>query len=303
MQRRFVWTEEMVGGSRVYAWFEEYSVPIDRAPVSGMFGHVGQGSNCRRRGRRSAEVLNAFDSEIGDEITFETWVSASASSARSWIRNRWASPSARWAQARSPASLAQPKTATSSIFRRAIPSVRASRRCRSHGQLEGGYGDPSLVMQGYANEGSVATRGTFAARGVALAGTALIAGAAFAVGAQRQLRTLGLIGAAGGESRHVRTTVLFGGVSLGRSGIPRRGRLGVFGAYALHPYLDRLADRFVGPVAIPFLPLLGAVALGTAAATLAALGPAHAAARLSTLEALAGRTVLLKPPGRWPASD
>jgi len=45
---------------------------------------------------------------------------------------------------------------------------------------------------------------------IALFGTGLIAAAAFVVGARRQRRLLGLIGAQGGEPRHIRATVRFG---------------------------------------------------------------------------------------------
>ena len=74
--------------------------------------------------------------------------------------------------------------------------------------------------------------------------------------------------------------------------------LGVIGALAVHPHLAHFASRLIGPVKWPVLPLVGAAALGTAAATLAALGPARSAARLSTLDALAGRTPVPRKPGK-----
>jgi putative ABC transport system permease protein len=68
--------------------------------------------------------------------------------------------------------------------------------------------------------------------------------------------------------------------------VPARGLLG------------RLANRIVGPVRLPVLPLLGAVALGTLASTFAAYLPARAAAKLTTVDALAARTKSPPPPGR-----
>jgi putative ABC transport system permease protein len=50
------------------------------------------------------------------------------------------------------------------------------------------------------------------------------------------------------------------------------------------------------------MPLIGAVALGTAAATAAAFGPARSAARLSTVQALEGRTPPPRAPGRLAAA-
>jgi putative ABC transport system permease protein len=149
---------------------------------------------------------------------------------------------------------------------------------------------------------TIATGGSFAAAAVALFGTGLIAAAAFVVGARRQLRTLGLMSAAGAEPRHVRTTVLLGGTVLGFIGSSVGVAIGIGASFAIHPYLDPLAGRIVGPVRVPVLPLLGALALGTAASTLAAHAPARAAAKLSTVEALAGRTSPPKSPGRLAAA-
>jgi hypothetical protein len=66
----------------------------------------------------------------------------------------------------------------------------------------------------------------------------------------------------------------------------------------IHPWLDDLIDRVVGPVEVNLLVVTGAVAMGTVAATLAALAPARAAAKVSTIEALAGRSGAPRPPGR-----
>lgn len=133
---------------------------------------------------------------------------------------------------------------------------------------------------------------------LALFGTGLIAAAAFVVGARRQLRELGIIGAAGGEPRHARAVVLLTGTKLGLAGSLMGCAVGVGLAYAVHPYLDGLIGRVVGPVETNPLVLVGAVLMGTLAATVAAFGPAHSVAKLSVTEALAGRTAMPRPPGR-----
>jgi putative ABC transport system permease protein len=141
---------------------------------------------------------------------------------------------------------------------------------------------------------------TFAIVGGALAlfATGLIAAAAFVVGARRQLRELGLIGAIGGEQRHVLAVVLLGGTTLGLVGSLVGALLGIGAAYLIHPLLDDVFSRSVGPVEINYLVLFAAIAMGTIAATVAALGPARAAAKISTLDALAGRSGTPCPPGR-----
>ena len=139
---------------------------------------------------------------------------------------------------------------------------------------------------------------SFIGGALALFGTGLIAGAAIVVGARRQLRELGLLGAIGGERRHVLMVVVFGGTTLGAVGSLVGAVLGVLSAYVSHPLLDELVGHPVGPVKLNLLALIGAVAMGTAAATVAALAPARAVAKLSTLDALAGRTRAPRPPGR-----
>lgn len=139
---------------------------------------------------------------------------------------------------------------------------------------------------------------SFVGGAFALFATGLISAAAFVVGARRQLRELGLVGAIGGDRRHVRAVVLLGGTSLGFVGSVAGAALGIAAAFALHPFFDDFVDHSVGPVRVNVLALLGAVVMGTAAATLAALAPARAAARLSTVDALAGRSAPPRPPGR-----
>lgn len=139
---------------------------------------------------------------------------------------------------------------------------------------------------------------SFVGGALALFGTGLIAGAAIVVGARRQLRELGLVSAIGGERRHVLMVVVLGGTTLGAVGSIVGAGMGILGAYVSHPFLDELVGHPVGAVKLNSLALVGAVAMGTAAATVAALAPARAVAKLSTLDALAGRTAAPRPPGR-----
>ena len=180
--------------------------------------------------------------------------------------------------------------------------------------LPSGTLDPSVHKWVRRQGGSVTTRDEVAARvvndaavwdGVSLVGgvlalfaTGLIAAAAFVVGARRQLRELGMVGAIGGEPRHVRAVVWLGGTTLGFVGGLLGSVLGVGIAFAVHPFLDPLVGRVVGPVDVNVLMLIAAVLMGTVAATLAALAPARSAGKLSVVAALAGRTPPPRPPGR-----
>lgn len=141
---------------------------------------------------------------------------------------------------------------------------------------------------------------TFAivAGALGLFATGLIAAAAFVVGTRRQLRELGLVGAIGGERGHVRAVVLLGGTTLGLVGSIVGASLGIAAAYLVHPLIDDVVHRAVGPVETNYLVMFAAIAMGTGAATLAALAPARAAAKVSTMDALAGRSGAPRPPGR-----
>jgi D-xylose transport system permease protein len=92
--------------------------------------------------------------------------------------------------------------------------------------------------------------------------------------------------------------VVFTGTTLGAVGSAVGLGLGIAAAFPIHPYLDRLAGRYVGPIDVPWVPLLGAFALGTVASTVAASLPARTASKISVLQALAERTPPPRRPGR-----
>ncbi|HEX2049181.1 MAG TPA: FtsX-like permease family protein [Actinomycetota bacterium] len=137
---------------------------------------------------------------------------------------------------------------------------------------------------------------------LALFCTGLVAAAAFVVGARRQLRELGLVGAVGGERRHVRAVVWLGGSTLGLLGAGVGMVLGLSIALAVRPLVPRFVGRTVGPLAVNPVVLGAVVAMAVIAATLAALAPARAVAKSSVMDALRGRMPPPRRPGRLAAS-
>lgn len=282
-----------------YFSVEEFDVPIDRAPLRGEYVVLaGRAATSPVEIAVHPDVLSEFGGEIGDEIQL-----------RPNLILRITGTVARAGNLNESVAVLGPGTLASigrnyrgqmTIDLPAGADLTSARRILqplSNGSL---FGAAEALSGGEHNERD-ATGGAFAATALLLLGTGLIAGAAFAVGARRQLRTLGLLGASGAEPRHVRATVLMGGVTLGLAGSLAGIVLGVTGSFVLHPRLSELAGRFVGPLEIPFAPVGGAVVLGTLAATLAALGPARSAARLSVNQALSRRTPPPRRPGRLAA--
>jgi putative ABC transport system permease protein len=138
---------------------------------------------------------------------------------------------------------------------------------------------------------------TYVGGAVALLVVGTVIAAAFAVGARRQLRSIGLLSAAGASPRTVRWFLLAQGVVGGALGSLLGVGLGVL-ATRLFPedWVETVVDRHIdGPITrvADVLPIL---AIGTIAAVGAAWLPARSAARVPTLQALAGR----RPQGRVP---
>ncbi|NOY54727.1 MAG: ABC transporter permease [Actinobacteria bacterium] len=136
---------------------------------------------------------------------------------------------------------------------------------------------------------SNATGMQFAATAVVLVAAGLIVGTAFEVSVRRQLRLFGLVTATGGEPRHVFSLTVASSVVLGLMGAVVGVLAGSLAAMAASPYLDRIVGRLSGPLEFPILGIVGGALLGLVAAVLSALRPARTAARITAINALAGR--------------
>ncbi|MFF8843332.1 FtsX-like permease family protein [Streptomyces sp. NPDC015127] len=117
----------------------------------------------------------------------------------------------------------------------------------------------------------------------------LLAGPAFAVGARRSRRQLGLVGANGGDRRHIRAIVLAGGLVIGVAAAVVGTLLGLVLTFALQPVLeDTMGQRF-GSFDVRPLELLGIALLAVLTGLLAAIVPAVTSSRQSVLASLTGR--------------
>jgi putative ABC transport system permease protein len=125
----------------------------------------------------------------------------------------------------------------------------------------------------------------------------LLAGPAFAVGARRSRRMLGLVGANGGDRRHIRAIMLSSGVVLGLAAAVIGVVLGLLLTLATQPWLEQLNGARFGALTLRPLELLAIAAIGVLTGLLAALIPAITAARTSVLDSLTGRRGV-RGPGR-----
>ncbi|MFG2990822.1 ABC transporter permease [Streptomyces sp. NPDC048257] len=125
--------------------------------------------------------------------------------------------------------------------------------------------------------------------GLAMLEICLLAGPAFAVGARRSRRQLGLVGANGGDRRHIRSIVLSGGLVLGAVAAVIGTVFGVTLTVVLRPLLEEtLGNRFGGFDFRP-LELAGIALLAVITGLLAAIVPAVTASRQTVLASLTGR--------------
>ncbi|MET8054321.1 FtsX-like permease family protein [Streptosporangium sp. NPDC005286] len=122
----------------------------------------------------------------------------------------------------------------------------------------------------------------------------LLAGPAFAVGLRRRRRELALIAAQGGSPRQLRLIVLADGVVLGGGAAALGLVLGV-GLASLSAALE--AGRLIGaigPLEIPWLPIVGVTLLGAGSGVVAALVPAVQAARQDVAAVLGERRSMVR---------
>ncbi|MDF9814469.1 ABC transporter permease [Streptomyces sp. SPB162] len=125
--------------------------------------------------------------------------------------------------------------------------------------------------------------------GLAMLEICLLAGPAFAVGARRSRRQLGLVGANGGDRRHIRAIVLSGGLVIGVVAAVIGTVLGLALTFALRETLEEYVGARFGGISLRPLELLGIGLLAILTGLLAAIVPAIVASRQSVLAALTGR--------------
>lgn len=150
------------------------------------------------------------------------------------------------------------------------------------------FGQPSLVY----DDGAVRARAVAAVvtiGGLSMLEICLLAGPAFAVGARRSRRQLGLVGANGGDRRHIRAIVLAGGLVIGVAAAVVGTLLGVAVTVLLRGTLERYVGQRFGGLALRPLELAGVGALAVLTGVLAAVVPAISASRQSVLASLTGR--------------
>ncbi|MGW6599223.1 FtsX-like permease family protein [Streptomyces sp. NPDC055036] len=138
-----------------------------------------------------------------------------------------------------------------------------------------------------AKTAAMAALGTIV--GLAMLEICLLAGPAFAVGARRSRRQLGLVGANGGDRRHIRAIVLAGGLVIGVASAVIGTALGVVLTFALRPVLEDYMGQRFGGFEIRPLELIGIAALAVVTGLLAAIVPAVTASRQTVLASLTGR--------------
>ncbi|MFI5803435.1 FtsX-like permease family protein [Streptomyces sp. NPDC051561] len=124
---------------------------------------------------------------------------------------------------------------------------------------------------------------------LALLEICLLAGPAFAVGARRSRRQLGLVGANGGDRRHIRAIVLSGGLVIGVVAALVGTVLGIVLTLALQPVLEGVLGERFGTFTLRPLELLGIGLIAVLTGLLAAIVPAITASRQSVLASLTGR--------------
>lgn len=125
--------------------------------------------------------------------------------------------------------------------------------------------------------------------GLAMLEICLLAGPAFAVGARRSRRQLGLVGANGGDRRHIRAIVLGGGLVIGAAAAVTGTVLALILTFALQPVLENQFGQRFGSFDVRPLELLAIALLAVLTGVLSAIVPAVTASRQTVLASLTGR--------------
>lgn len=284
-----VYTEVVKGGELHYATVAEVDGTLENPIFRGLY-ELSAGRSPVSRGEAAVNpiVLDVFDAEVGGDIDLgDRRLTVTGVVRTRDLDQLVAVVGARTLTERDPNSTALINLPDGASIQAVIDSLD-SHSITTRADIAAMAAADATVWEAVSLVGGV----------LALFATGLIAAAAFVVGTRRQLRELGMVGAVGGEPRHVRAVVWLGGTTLGLVGGVAGSAMGVVIGFALDPHLDRVVRRVVGPLDVNLFVLLAAVLMGTLAATLAALAPARAAGKLSIMAALAGRTRPPRPPGR-----
>jgi hypothetical protein len=134
-----------------------------------------------------------------------------------------------------------------------------------------------------------------AASAVVLVEVAFITGAAFAAGTRRRLREIGLMGANGASMKHIKSTVVGEGLTIGLIGAATGVLLGIGIMTLGRPILQRFVSRVITGVGVALTDVLGPVLVALVAVLLAVLIPARTASKVPTTTALQGRMPSLAP--------
>lgn len=137
-----------------------------------------------------------------------------------------------------------------------------------------------------------------AAAAIVLVEVAFITGAAFAAGTRRRLREIGLMGANGASVKHIRSTVIGEGLTIGLIGAGTGVLLGAAVMILGRPILQRFVTRVITGVGITLTDVLGPVLVALVAVLLAVLIPARTASKVPSTTALQGRMPAFAP-RRW----
>jgi putative ABC transport system permease protein len=165
--------------------------------------------------------------------------------------------------------------------------------------------DPGLLTRRAAERGNYLSRNDgngvqwiYVIGAVVLTVAGIVIAAAFAVGARRQLVMLGQLSANGAPPPALRLALVLQGTFTGLVGAFFGAGLGVVLLLTGRSFVEGMLDHRIGGYDVGVVEVAGAMLIGVAAATVAALVPARTAARVPTLHAMAGRRPLPPVPHR-----
>lgn len=127
----------------------------------------------------------------------------------------------------------------------------------------------------------------------------LLAGPAFTISTRRRAREFAIMSAAGAAPKHLRSTVLAGGLMFGLIAAAVALTVGILTVWALTPVIEGfVGHRSAGLRVMPVMQS-ALVAFAIVTGLLSALGAAVSASRVNVVAALAGRTPRRKVRKRW----